>query len=322
MDNFYADGEVSADGHNWSMGGYATDYLEKTWPTSYGDRGGKYDSEGNRKLANNKNGFIWDFCKRSGVSYRTYGEFIEKEKANIPVLRNHFCTYYTSWDQRVRDTTRFNQWKRDFDSLVAINQVPQLNTLRLINVHTEGLRKGRPTPFVHVADNDWAVGLFVEHLSQSPLWKESVVFIVEDDAQNGPDHVDAHRTTAYIAGGYIKRGYVDHTMYSTTSILKTIEMILGLPFMSQYDAAATPMWPCFDRLFHPDTFRALPAQIDLNEKNTVLNKWQRMSEQFDLSREDAVPDFDFNRVLWHGIKGDLSFPVPKRAAFISDGGKK
>ena len=130
LDNFYVDGEVSADGHNWSLGAYATDYLEKNWVTSYGGRGGEYDAEGTRKIANNKGGFIWDACKRAGVSYRTYGEFADDYKANIPVLENHFCTYYTSWDQKVRDTTRVNQWKRDFDSLVAINALPQMNTLR------------------------------------------------------------------------------------------------------------------------------------------------------------------------------------------------
>ena len=193
LDNFYVDGEVSADGHNWSMGAYATDYLEKTWPTSYGSRGGKYDAEGTRAIANNKSGFIWDQCKRAGVSYRTYGEFANNYKANIPVLKNHFCPYYTSWDQHVRDTTRVGQWKRDFDSLVAANALPRLNTFHIINDHTEGLSKGRPTPFAHVADNDLAVGMFIDYLSKSPVWKESVVFIVEDDAQDGPDHVDAHR---------------------------------------------------------------------------------------------------------------------------------
>ncbi|HXC05442.1 MAG TPA: alkaline phosphatase family protein, partial [Bacteroidia bacterium] len=263
FDNFYVDGEVSADGHNWSTGAYATDYLEKTWPTSYGGRGGDYDAEGNRAIANNKNGFIWDLCKRNNCSYRTYGEFADNYKPNIPVLKDHYCKYYTSWDQKVRDTSRFYQWRKDFDSLLAIGKVPQLNTLRFINDHTEGLKKGRPTPFAHVADNDLAVGLFVEYLSKSPIWKESAVFIVEDDAQNGPDHVDAHRSTLYVAGGFVKRGYVDHSMYSTSSVLHTIELILGLPPMSQYDAAAPSLWKSFSEI--PDTrpFMSRRAQVDL-----------------------------------------------------------
>ena len=245
LDNFYVDGEVSADGHNWTMAANANDYLEKTWVTSYGGRGGEYDSEGNRDIASPDRGFIWDYCKRAGVSYRTYGEFADDYKANIPILENHFCPYYTSWDEKVRDTTRFYQWKREFDSLLLVNAVPQFNSLRFINDHTEGSRIGRPTPFAHVADNDLAVGMFVEYLSKSTIWKETAIFIVEDDAQNGPDHVDAHRTTAYVAGGFVKRKMVDHNMYSTSSMLRTIELILGLPPMSQYDAAAESMWKCF-----------------------------------------------------------------------------
>src|SRR5262249_27041636 len=160
----YVDAEVSADGHNWSMGAYANDYLEKTWPTSYGGRGGHYDGEGNRPIANNK-AFIWDQCQRARVSYRTYGEFADNNKANIPILKNHFCTYFTGWDLKTRDTTRFNQWKREFDSLVTQNALPGLITLRFPNDHTEGLKKGSPTPFAFCADNDLAVGLFIEHLS-------------------------------------------------------------------------------------------------------------------------------------------------------------
>ena len=317
LDNFYVDGEVSADGHNWTMGAYATDYLEKTWPTSYGGRGGTYSAEGNRAIANNKKGFLWDHCKRAGVSFRTYGEFADNYKPNIPVLKGHYCTFYTGWDLATRDTTRFYQWKKDFDSLLANNQLPRFNSVRFGNDHTEGLRRGRPTPYAHVADNDLAVGLFVEYLSKSAIWNECAVFIIEDDAQNGADHVDAHRSTAYVAGGLVKRHFVDHTMYSTSSMLRTMELILGIPPMSQYDAAATPMWRCFSTMPNSTPFTALPANIDLNEKNVVLNKWQQQSEAFNLMKEDAVPDLEFNIVLWHGLKGEnIPFPGPKRAAFV------
>lgn len=317
LDNFYVDGEVSMDGHNWSTGAYATDYLEKNWVTSYGGRGGSYDGEGNRAIANNKGGFIWDHCKKAGVSYRTYGEFADNYKPNIPVLKDHFCPYFTSFDGTVPDTTRFQQWKRDFDSLLAIDKVPSFNSLRFPNDHTEGLRKGRPTPYAHVADNDLAVGMFVEYLSKSRIWNETAVFILEDDAQNGADHVDAHRSTAYIAGGFVKRNFVDHTMYSTSSMLRTIELILGIPPMSQYDAAATPMWRSFASTSDSKGFTARPANINLSEKNTAMNEWQRRSEKFDLAKEDAVPDLEFNKVLWHGLKGDhVPFPAPRRAAFF------
>ena len=317
LDNFYVDGEVSADGHNWSLGAYATDYLEKNWVTSYGGRGGEYDAEGTRKVANNKGDFIWGACKKAGVSYRTYGEFADDYKANIPVLENHFCTYYTSWDQHVRDTTRVGQWKRDFDSLIAINALPQLNTFRLINDHTEGMSKDRPTPFAHVADNDLAVGMFIDYLSKSPVWKESVIFILEDDAQNGPDHVDAHRSPVYIAGPYVKRNFVDHTPYTTSGILRTMELILGLAPMSQYDAAATPLWRCFTAIPDLTPYTTLPAQVDITEKNLVWNELSKRSAGFDFSEEDRVPDMEFSEVIWKGVKGlQSTMPAPKRAAFI------
>jgi hypothetical protein len=308
---------VSADGHNWSLSANATDYLEKNWPTNYGGRGGGYDGEGTRPIANPKNGFIWDYCKRVGVSYRTYGEFADNFKPNIPVLKDHLCPYFISWDQKVRDTTRFYQWRREFDSLVNVNAVPQFNSLRFINDHTEGLKIGRPTPFAHTADNDLAVGMFVEHLSKSKIWAESVVFIVEDDAQNGPDHVDAHRTTAYVAGGFVKRKFVDHTMYSTSSMLRTIELILGLPPMSQYDAAATPMWNCFQHQPDLTGFNSVPARVDLTDKNVKQTASARLSEQFDFSAEDRIPDLLFSQVIWKAVKGEASvMPAPRRSAFL------
>ena len=316
LDNFFVDGEVSADGHNWSTGAYATDFLEKTWPTSYGGRGGSYDAEGNRATANNKN-FIWDMCQKHNVTYRTYGEFADKMLPNIPVLADHLCPYFTDWNQSVRDTTRFNQWKREFDSLLAVKSIPQLSTIRFINDHTEGMKRNSPTPFAHVADNDLAVGMFIEYLSKSPIWNESVVFIVEDDAQNGPDHVDAHRSPVYIAGGLVKRKFVDHTSYTTSSVLRTIELILGLPPMSQYDAAATPLWKCFTTTVNSIPFKSLPSNVDLNDKNIAMNEWQRKSEEFDFTMEDRAPDQEFNEVLWFAVKGgDVPFPAINRAAFL------
>lgn len=320
LDNFYVNGEVSADGHNWSMGAYATDYLEKTWPTSYGGRGGEYSAEGAREIANNKNGFFWDNCKRNGVSYRTYGEFMGDNGPSIPVLEGHYCRYFTPWNQTVRDTVRFNQWRRDFDSLMAINAVPQFNTVRFINDHTEGLRLNRPTPFAHAADNDLAVGMFVDYLSHSSIWNESLIIIIEDDAQNGPDHVDAHRSPAYIAGGYVKKSFVDHTPYSTTSLIRTMELVLGLPPMTQYDAASGSVWRCFDNTPGHPPFKARPANINLNDKNLLESEWQRMSETFDFTAEDRVNDSMFNEVIWKAVKGsDSTCPPSVRAAFLKTG---
>lgn len=161
--------------------------------------------------------------------------------------------------------------------------------------------------------------MFIEHLSKSSIWKESVVFILEDDAQNGPDHVDAHRSPAYVAGGFVKRGFVDHTMYSTSSMLRTIELILGIPPMSQYDAAATPMWRCFSKDASTLPFIAKPLQTDINAKNNTSSAWQKKSETFDFSKEDRIPDLEFTEVIWKAVKGlNALVPAPVRAAFFKE----
>jgi YVTN family beta-propeller protein len=317
LDNYYVNGEVSADGHDWTMGAYATDYLEKNWPTSYGGRGGDYPGEGKIPTANNKDGFLWDDCERNGVSYRSYAEFVDDNVSPIAALKNHFCHTYTSWDLGVRDTVRFRQWKHDFDSLMSIDAVPQFTSLRFGNDHTEGLSLNRPTPFSHVADNDLAVGMFIDYLSHSKIWANSLVIITEDDAQSGPDHVDAHRSTAYVAGGYVKKAFVDHTAYTTTSLLRTIELILGLPPMTQYDAPAVPLWRCMNNTPDHPAFSARPAQIDLNLKNTAVSIWQKKSQKFDFSKEDMVTDADFNEVIWKAVKGlDSPCPATVHAAFF------
>ncbi|MEX6690216.1 bifunctional YncE family protein/alkaline phosphatase family protein [Danxiaibacter flavus] len=314
LDNFYVDGEVSADGHNWSMGAYATDYNEKNWPTSYGGRGkGAVSNTAGNKL------YIWDQANRYNVSYRTYGEFVNADNtARLPVLKDHYTPEYPTRDLRDPDTMRYRIWEKDFDSLLAQNALPRISTLRMLSDHTEGTAPGRPTPFAHVADNDLAVGKLVEHISKSPIWENSVIFIVEDDAQNGPDHVDAHRTTAYLAGGYVKRNYIDHTMYSTSSMLRTMELILGLPPMTQYDAAATPMWRCFSKTPNNTPFKSLPSNIDLNEVNPKGTKLAAMSRGLNLSEIDSAPDELMNAMIWKSVKGEhVTVPTPVRAAFVN-----
>ncbi|QEM05868.1 bifunctional YncE family protein/alkaline phosphatase family protein [Mucilaginibacter rubeus] len=320
LDNFYVDAEVSADGHNWSMAAYATDFVEKTWPTSYGSRGGNYDFEGTRKAAYPRDGFIWDYCKRAGVSYRTYGEFVSDGnpgKANLKSLEGHFCIKSPGFDLNVKDVKRTEIWAHDFDSLLTINAVPHFNTVRISNDHTSGQRKGAISPIAAVADNDLAIGQFIEHLSHSSIWKESVVFILEDDAQNGPDHIDAHRSPVFVAGPYVKRNAVIHGMYSTSGVLRTIELILGLPPMSQYDAAAMPLYDCFTSKPDLTPYTAKPAQVDLEQRNIAVNESSKRSELFNFAREDAAPDIDLNEVVWKYVKGEASvMPAPKRSAFV------
>lgn len=319
LDNFYVAAEVSADGHSWSTAAYANDFNEKTWIQSYGGRGGEYVFEGTAEIANPKGGFIWDHCLRAGVSFRTYGEFADDYKANYPTLEGHFCPYFTSWDESVRDTTRFSQWRREFDSLVVAGKLPQLSTLRLINDHTQGLRKGSPTPFAHVADNDLALGLLIEHLSKSPVWSKSAVFVLEDDAQNGADHVDAHRSIAFIASPWAKRGFRDTTLYTTNSMLRTIGLILGMPPMSQHDAAAIPMWRCFSKKMDAKGFATRPSNVNLDDRNVVVSPLSKQFDGFDFAGEDRVPDLLFNQLLWKAIRGeDSEMPAPRRAAWLQN----
>jgi len=324
FDNFYVDAEVSADGHNWSTAAYANDYVEKTWPTNYSGRGGNYDYEGTRKIAYPAKGFIWDYCKRAGISYRNYGEFVHNgEEPILPSIEGHYCAGFPDFDLSIHDEYREKVWEHDFDSLVAIDALPAFSTLRFPDDHTSGMAKGAYTPLAAVADNDQAVGRFIDHISHSPIWKESAIFILEDDAQNGPDHVDAHRSPAFVISPYTKRNYVDHTMYSTSGLLRTIELILGLPPMSQYDAAAMPFFRSFTSKPDLTPYSAKPANIDINERNTAMNKLAIESAKFNLAVEDAAPDVPFNEIIWKAIKGENSvMPAPRHSAFIKVASKE
>ena len=313
LDNFYVDAEVSEDGHNWSMGAYATDVIEKTWPTNYSSRGPGYGDYAGPP----NDGYIWDDAKRTGISYRTYGEAGAYGKAMLESLKGHVAPYSPGFDLKIQDQVRADTWIRDFDSLLAINAVPALNTIRVSDDHTSGLQKGQYSPIAAVADNDLAVGRIIEHLSQSPVWASSVVFILEDDAQSGPDHIDAHRSPLYVVGPFVKRNTVNHTMYSTSGVLRTIELILGMPPMSQYDAAAMPLYECFTSTPENTAYAAIPAKVDINQRNVADNESSRRSAKFDLVKEDAVPDKEMNEVIWKAVKGESAvMPAPKRSAFV------
>ncbi len=319
LDNFYVDAEVSADGHNWSMAGYATDFVEKNWPYNYSGRGGNYDFDGSRPVANPTKGFIWDYCYRTGISFRNYGEFMDNGYPTLTVLKQpeHYCTKYPGWNLAVQDVFRESIFEHDFDSLVQAGAVPRFSTIYLPNDHTSGLHKGAYSPISQVADNDLAFGRLVEHISHSPIWKQSAIFVLEDDAQDGPDHVDAHRSPAFVISPYIKKRTVNHTLYSTTAILRTMELILGLPPMSQYDAAATPLWSCFSNVADTSAFVARPAGVDINIRNVATNHSAALSRHFDLSKPDRVPDALLSQVVWKAVKGENSpAPQPRRSAFV------
>jgi YVTN family beta-propeller protein len=324
LDNLYADAEVSADGHNWSMGAYATDYVEKTWPTQYGGRGGEYVYEGGTTMVYPSAGYIWDNCKRHGVSYRTYGEFVKNPSrpgdsatATMPSLEGHVAPFYRGWDLAYSDVQRVKDWTQEFDECERTGILPQFQIVKLPNDHTEGTKKGSPTPKAFVAQNDLALGMLVERISHSRFWKESAIFSIEDDAQNGPDHVDAHRTVALVISPYTKRGFVDSEMYSTTSMVRTMELILGVPPLSQFDAAATPMYNSFTPQPDLSPYVARPARIDLDEKNLAGAYGQEKINLMNFSFEDANDDIEFNEIIWKSVRGFNSpMPAPIRSAFV------
>jgi hypothetical protein len=193
--------------------------------------------------------------------------------------------------------------------------MPRLQVVRLPNDHTSGAAVGKPTPTAHVADNDLAFGRMIEAISHSKFWPETAVFVVEDDAQNGPDHVDAHRTIAYVLSPYVRRGAVDSTLYATSSMLRTMELILGLKPMSQFDAAALPMFGSFQAQPDLRPYQARPVTVDLDQRNLKTAWGSRI--RMDLSREDAVDDLVLNQVIWRSVRGpDQPMPAPRRAAFV------
>jgi YVTN family beta-propeller protein len=317
FDNFYVDAEVSADGHNWSTAAYATDYIEKVWPGFYGGRGGVYDFEGEQPAGHPKAGFIWDNCARHDVTYRSYGEFIESAPKvgdagtpNTKSLVGHFSPSYRGWDLDYSDVDRFKAWDREFTEYEKNGDLPHFNVFHLPNDHTAGTARGKLTPQAYVAQNDYALGLFVDRISHSRIWKESAVFVIEDDAQNGPDHVDAHRSVALVISPYTKRNFVDHTLYSGSSMLRTMELILGLPPMSQYDAAALPMADAFTSTPVLTPYAADTAKYDMTTKNKEGDYGQNLMDHMNLTREDAVPDELFNEIIWRSIKG-TPMPPPR-----------
>ena len=324
LDNLYHEAEVSADGHNWSMGAYATDYVEKTWPTMYGGRGGAYQYEGGVPIVFPSSGYIWDACQRQGVTYRSYGEFAENAESPgdsaqglTPALIGHVAPFFTGWDMHYSDVKRAQEWQAEFDEYDRNGGLPQFQVIRLPNDHTEGTRKGSLTPRAFVAQNDLAVGMVVDRITHSRYWKESAIFILEDDAQNGPDHVDAHRTVALAISPYTRRHFVDSEFYSSSSILRTMELILGLPPLSQFDAGATPLYASFTSMPEYTPYRHRPATIDLEERNPSGAYGQERSGELDFSSEDRIPDVELNEIIWRSVRGkDSVMPAPVRSAFV------
>jgi YVTN family beta-propeller protein len=327
LDNFYADAEISADGHEWTMGAYASDFVQKLWRFQYGHNQSKkyvYPAEGVFPMATPAGGYLWDRAADAGVTYRSYGEFVANGKTpedpsipRVKALRGHLDEMYRGFDLEYLDAKRADRFLHELKRFEDEGDMPRLQVVRLPGDHTNGVRKGKRTPSAYVADNDAALGRIVDGITHSKFWPQTAIFILEDDAQNGADHVDAHRTLAFIASPYIKRHTVDSTMYSTSSMLRTIELILGLKPMSQFDAAAAPMFAAFQGKSDLATYTALPARIDLDERNTKVTWGEKVSETMDFTKEDAADDLLLNEVIWRSVRGENSHaPAPVHAAFV------
>ncbi len=326
LDNLYCNGQVSRDGHPWSTMAYNTDYVARDWTLTYSGREGvEDDEEGN--LSNAPSGYIWDACARAGLTYRSYGEYgrrvsqpdgSTKMEGRVPGLVGHICPDYyapSATGKQLRDTDAVDIFLKEFREFETNGNLPRFIVMSLGENHTRGTRVGEFTPEACVGSNDLALGRLVEAVSRSKYWPELAIFVIEDDAQNGPDHVDAHRTVGLVISPYTKRKHLDSTQYTTASMLRTIELILGLPPLSQYDAAARPMFASFTDKPDATPYTHEPARIDLEAKNTALAYGADRSQKMDFSEYDRINDFELNEILWYAVKGENApLPPPVRRA--------
>ncbi|HEY6325211.1 MAG TPA: alkaline phosphatase family protein [Candidatus Cybelea sp.] len=304
FDNFYTSGEVSDAGHNWADGAFANDYVERTWPPAYGGRNDHDDTVTGSGAGVAAGGYIWDAARRAGVTFRDYGELAKwppiegHVPTTAPSLGDRFDPRYVPWNLDYSDVDRYREWKREFDGFVATNSVPQFEFMWLPNDHTAGMRPGKLTPAALIAQNDYAVGLIVSAISHSNIWSSSAIFITEDDAQDGADHVSDQRSTLYLASPYARGGAI-HERYSTVSVLRTIEALLGMQPLSNYDATAMPLYSAFGATPNLAPFDATPPQIDTNARNARTAYGAAISERLDFSRPDANPPGVLARLLAH-----------------------
>lgn len=320
LDNLYCNGHVSADGHPWSTMAYHTDYIARNWALTYSSRVGiDDDDEGN--LSNAPSGYLWDACARAGLTYRSYGEYGRRVsqadgtfimEGRVPGLVGHFSPDYgiAKTGKRNRDTDNAEVFLSEYRGFEKNGTIPRFMVMSLGEDHTTGTKPGTFTPQACVASNDLALGRIVEGISHGKHWHETAIFVIEDDAQNGPDHVDAHRTVGLVISPYTKRKSLDSNQYSTVSMIRTMELILGLPPLSQFDAAARPMFASFTDTADLTPYTHEPARIDLNAMNTQTAYGADRSLKMDFDEYDEIDDFELNEILWRAIKGKDAPPPP------------
>ena len=325
LDNFYVSGDVSADGHNWTTAAIASDYVQKLWPNSYGLRRRHYDYEGGEPAALPPAGYLWTNALAGGVSVRNYGYWVNNKKViqesgpQIDGLRDSSLApvtdaNYRGFDLNYPDVKRAQEFLRELAGFEEKNSMPSLLVLRLGNDHTFGTAAGKTAPLSCFADNDYALGLLVEGVTHGKFWKSTAIFVLEDDSQNGPDHVDSHRSPAYVLSPWSHTATVDSTMYDTTSMLRTMELILGLHPMTHFDAGARPMTSVFSATPSQAPYDAVKPQIPLDDKNPGTSATAARSAQLDFAEADLNDDDELNDILWRAIRR-TDPPVPTRSFF-------
>ncbi len=322
FDRFFVNAEVSAHGHNWSTAAYTSDYIEKVVPAQYGRRGRSYDYEGGNReamidddddVASPSTGYLWDLAARKGISLRNYGEFVAPDNKGYVGTRRALAATsvpdYPGFDLTIPDQKRADIWIRELNDFVKRGTMPALEIVRLPNDHTAGAGDEKtPTPRAYMADNDLALGRMIEALSSTPFWRDTAVFVLEDDAQSGPDHVDSHRSILYVISAYNRPGTL-HRFVNTTDVLATMEEILGLGSLSQFDHFGRPLRGIFAAQPDLTPYKALQPTIDLKEKGPP--KAPAPEHAFDMRHADTMDDDAFNRILWAAIKGDVPYPAIK-----------
>lgn len=321
FDNFYADAEVSADGWSWTTGAYANGYIQRNWPVDYNGYGRPYDfggfGEGTTAGLPGEHpgrGFLWDQMATAGVPYRNFGFFVDDPvdlQPSIPGLLGHTDMKYPGWDLMVPDQVRIDRWLQVFQGYQARGSMPAMQFVYLPSDHTAGTTPRARRPDAMVADNDLALGRLVEAVSHSSFWGSTAIFAVEDDAQDGPDHVDGHRSTMFAISPYTQTGAIDSTFYSSVSVLRTMELIMGVPPMSQFDAVATPMSAAFSGTANLRPYTAVVPGVSLFAKNTFESPMAAASLRIDFSNPDLIPMRLMNRILWKAMRGpDSRMPSP------------
>jgi DNA-binding beta-propeller fold protein YncE len=325
FDNFYVNSDVSADGHNWTTAAISNDYVEKLWPSNYGGRRKVYDAEGGEAAALPPAGYIWTNAAERGVSMRNYGYWTKnktpapEQGPQIELVRDTILARVTNMDFRgfdpgYPDLKRAEAFLLDLAEFEKSGAMPALLIMRLGNDHTFGAEPGKTAPLSCFADNDYALGKIVEAVSRSKFWGSTAIFVLEDDSQNGPDHIDSHRSPAFVISPYTRRGVIDSTMYNTASMLRTMELILKMRPMTHFDAGARPMFNAFGREAVTTPYVAEKPRIPLDARNPAAATAAAVSHHLDFAEADLNDDDELNDVLWRAIR--KTDPPPVRQAFV------